>query len=293
MNELPLETATAESWLVFGASGAVGRFLLPQLEARRIDALAVTRHAPPPPAPEAHVRWIQGDLEHASALGSPAVILSLGPLDRFAAWLARVGPASVRRVVAVSSTSVVTKAGSDDAHERALASRLRAAEDAVAEACARRGATWTILRPTLVYGGGADRNLSRLAALARRFGVLPLPAGATGRRQPVHAEDVALAALACVAAPRAANRCYDVPGGEALSYREMVARVLACLPGPPRLIVLPDLVARPLFALASGWMGARAIVARMGDDLVFAADDARRDFGYAPRAFRPEPSMFL
>jgi len=33
-------------------------------------------------------------------------------------------------------------------------------------------------------------------------------------------------------------------------------------------------------------------VVRMRDDLVFDATPARRDFGYAPRAFQPTASMF-
>ena len=35
-----------------------------------------------------------------------------------------------------------------------------------------------------------------------------------------------------------------------------------------------------------------AAVARMGEDLVFDAEAARRDFGYAPRGFNPTASMF-
>mgnify|MGYP002620180434 CR=1 FL=1 len=90
-------------------------------------------------------------------------------------------------------------------------------------------------------------------------------------------------------------RAYDLPGGETLSYREMVARVLAALRPPRRLWVLPG----PLFALAA-WTarGLRlhdagpAVLARMRQDLVFDAGPARRDLGYAPRGFAPEPGMF-
>ena len=41
----------------------------------------------------------------------------------------------------------------------------------------------------------------------------------------------------------------------------------------------------------AGGLGPGA-VARMRDDLVFDADPAARDFGYAPRGFRPTPGMF-
>jgi hypothetical protein len=69
----------------------------------------------------------------------------------------------------------------------------------------------------------------------------------------------------------------------------MVARVLAALPSRPRLLAWPDAIARPLLKLGSRLAGATpAIVDRMYEDLVFDAADARRDFGYSPRAFAPD-----
>ena len=35
-----------------------------------------------------------------------------------------------------------------------------------------------------------------------------------------------------------------------------------------------------------------AVVARMQQDLVFDSEPARRDFGYAPRDFKPSAEMF-
>ena len=283
----------AGAWLVFGASGAVGRFLLPELAACGVQTLAVSRDPHPVAgAPAPTLRWVQADLERAASLGAPTVVASLGPVDHFAAWLARSWPDSARRIVALSSTSAATKARSPDPSERALAGRLREAESVIARECERRGADWTILRPTLVYGGGGDRNLSRLVALARRFGVLPLPGWATGLRQPVHAQDLAHAVLASAQSPAAACRGYDLPGGETLSYRAMVERVLACLPRPPRLTVIPDPLSRPLFALATLGTGLRATLARTRENLVFDAGDAQRDFGYRARGFEPHASMF-
>src|SRR5690606_943769 len=104
------------------------------------------------------------------------------------------------------------------------------------------------------------------------------------------------AALACLARPATAGRIYALPGGETLQYREMVARVLACLQPPAQLIELPA----PLFAVAlriaqlagrADGLGGAA-VARMREDLVFDAAPAAHDLGYAPRPFRPEAGMF-
>ena len=100
---------------------------------------------------------------------------------------------------------------------------LRDSEARLHAAASARGVAASVLRPTLVYGAGRDRTVSRLAAIARRLGWLPVPRGATGLRQPVHVDDLAAAAVAACDAPAASGMDYDLPGGETLAWREMVA----------------------------------------------------------------------
>ncbi|WP_052101435.1 NAD-dependent epimerase/dehydratase family protein [Novilysobacter arseniciresistens] len=282
--------------LVFGGSGQVGRPLLARLCGAGWRVSAVSR-APAADAGAGALRWLAGEFDAMPALPSQVdAILSCGPLDRFARWYAAAAP-ECPRVVAFGSTSIDTKHDSADAGERDIVRRLREGEAAVFAAAAGRGAAATLLRPTLVYGAGRDASLSRIAALAGRAGVFALPRGATGLRQPVHVEDLADAAMACLGAPASHGRAYALPGGETLPYREMVGRVLACLQPPARLVELPA----PLFAIAlrlaqltgrARGLGDAAI-GRMREDLVFDIDPAARDLGYAPRPFRPSPGMFM
>jgi nucleoside-diphosphate-sugar epimerase len=191
--------------------------------------------------------------------------------------------------VAFSSTSRFTKQDSPEASERAVAAALAAAEDQVAAFCAAHGVAWTILRPTLIYVEGRDCNVSRLAGLIRRFKVLPLSGAGGGLRQPVHAEDLAVGALAAAGAAAARDKAYDLTGGETLTYRTMAVRVFeglgrrpAILPLPPWLFRLLLTLARPFYPGATAAMGDR-----MAQDLTFDDSPARRDFGWAPRNFRP------
>lgn len=280
--------------LIFGASGQIGVPLVARLHDAGWTLDAVSRSAR---GPSPGVTWHRGSLDAMPASAPPAfdAIVSCGPLDRFARWY-RDADVECTRVVAFGSTSAAVKHASPDDAERDVADRLASAETSLFETAAARGAAATVLRPTLVYGAGRDATLTRIAALARRAGVFPLPRGATGQRQPVHVDDLADAAFACLARGAGTGERYDLPGGETLAYREMVARVLACLQPPARLVELPP----PVFALAlrgAALIGAGrglgdAAVARMRDDLVFDAGPAARDLGYSPRAFRPLPSMF-
>jgi nucleoside-diphosphate-sugar epimerase len=279
--------------LVFGASGQLGDALLPLLHDAQCNVLAVSR--------QSHVegdglQWIVGALDETTAVPNDRdVIFSLGPLDAFARWQERVGPVAPR-VIAFGSTSISTKNASNDPAERDVAERLRVAEETLFAFGARHQVGVTVLRPTLVYGRGRDRTLSRIAAFAQRRGVFALPRNATGLRQPVHTDDLAIVALAAANATQSMGRAYAVPGGETLAYFEMVARTLAVLRPPPRLLRLPSPLFRAAVASARGFGLIDAVNTSMLDrldaDLVFDAGDARRDFGYAPRLFAPEAAMF-
>ena len=69
----------------------------------------------------------------------------------------------------------------------------------------------------------------------------------------------------------------------------MTVRIFEALGRRPRLLSLPEPLWRLGLALASPWLpGATAAMGgRMSEDLTFDAAPARRDFGYAPRPFRP------
>ena len=279
--------------LVFGGSGQIGRPLLGLLrrDGWRVSALSRSAQADQP-----GLHWLQGGFDAMPELPAGVdVVFSCGPLDGFASWY-RDTRLRAPRVVAFGSTSVDTKLGSADAHERDVARRLRDAESSLFVEAAERDAAATVLRPTLVYGAGRDATLTRIAALARRWRRFPLPRGANGLRQPVHVDDLAAAAFASMGSRVAHGRAYALPGGETLAYREMVARVLAALDPPPAMIELPS----PLFNLAllaaqatgrASGLG-EAAVRRMRNDLVFDATPARRDFGYAARDFAPTAAMF-
>jgi len=278
--------------LLFGASGQIGRRVLALLLARGWQVVALSRGPQPP---QAGVEWRAGALPDAAGTGEGFdAIVSCGPLDLFSHWFAQT-PTAAARVVAFGSTSVHVKGDSSDPAERDLATRLAQAEARVRQTAGARGVAATLLRPTLVYGAGSDRNLSRIAALARRHGFFVLPHDARGLRQPVHVDDLADAAVAALSLTAPHVRAYDLPGGQTLAYRQMVAGVLAALRPPARLWVLPG----PLFALAARLArllgvhdAGAAVLARMRQDLAFDATAANRDLGYAPRPFRPEAAMF-
>ena len=272
-----------EPVLVLGATSLIGRYLLPRLVDQRAVTVALSRR--PPDEEVGGVRWIVGDLGEAGAIPLPfaETVLSLCPIWLLPPALPALAAAGVRRVVAFSSTSVSGKAKSSNAAERMVAAKIAQAEAEVRRLCEAHDIAWTLLRPTLIYSEGHDGNVSRLAALAERFTVLPLAGAGRGLRQPVHAEDLAWAAMAAAASPLTPGRAYDLPGGETLTYRAMVERIFLGLDRTPRIICVPVAFWRFGLKLAGRRLpGTTAAMGeRMNQDLAFDGEPAARDFGWA------------
>jgi len=262
---------------VLGAGSFVALPLLPRLEQAGYAPWRV---------PHADVMTV------APSPGPVRSVVALCPIWGLVERLPYLAEAGVRRLVAVSSTSRSSKVASPDPAERAVAARLAAAEEAIAVWAGAHGVRSVILRPTLVYDGVRDRNVTTIATFLRRWGVFPLVGAGTGLRQPLHAADLAAACIAALAAPHP-RPCYDVSGGETLSYRDMVSRIFTAIGRRPRFVHVPRPVVRTMLPLA-GWLPhwrgvSLAALDRMNEPLIADHTDAARDLGFAPRAFALSP----
>jgi NADH dehydrogenase len=105
-----------------------------------------------------------------------------------------------------------------------------------AEAAVRgSGLTWTILRPSWVYGP-RDRSLNRLAMFARLLPVVPLTGNGKNRVRPVHVDDVAAAVAASLKLPAADDQVIEVGGPQFLTMRQVVRTMLGVM-GKHRLVL--------------------------------------------------------
>jgi nucleoside-diphosphate-sugar epimerase len=268
--------------LVFGGSSQIGHFLLPMLRARGEPVVALSRR---PRTGQAGLDWVEGQLPEAGPdVRDVSAVVSLGPLQPLAQWLAKAALPLAPRVIATSSMSAETKRDSAVPAERAISRQLRDGEAALAAACARHGCAWTVLRPTLIYGAGLDKSLTPIARRALRTRVFPLPAG-RGLRQPVHAQDIAHAVLAALDTPAAAGRILPLGGGERLSAAEMFARVRRSLPAPTVPLPLPAWLLRGVRHALPRLAGP---LGRLESDLVADNAELTRLLGVAPRSFHPD-----
>ena len=273
---------------ILGATSLVGEPLVRLLAARGDDVLAYSRRAHTDSTPNCHWRELG-----VAAIEAARLWVSVIPIWALPEHFSRLEASGARHVVQLSSTSQFTKLHSPDPVEAELAKRLIEGETLFRSWAEAHGIAWTILRPTLIYGAGRDRNVTEIARFVRRFGFFPVMGAARGLRQPVAADDVARACVGALAAPLAANRAYTISGAETLTYRGMVERVFASMGREPRTPSIPP----GLFAAAVACLRLlpryrhwnTAMAERMNTDMVFDHTAATQDFGYAPGPFAPGP----
>jgi nucleoside-diphosphate-sugar epimerase len=167
---------------------------------------------------------------------------------------------------------------------------------AAEEAIIGSGLSWTIVRPTMIYGAPGDRNLARLLTLLARAGrgwplplPLPVPGGGQRLQQPVHVADLAGAVLNAVERPQAARRRYDVAGPEPLTFTDLLGAAAATVGCRVRVVLVP---LAPVIAVTRGYerVSRRPRIRaeqwqRLAEDKTVPIDDAARDLDYAPRSF--------
>jgi uncharacterized protein YbjT (DUF2867 family) len=106
----------------------------------------------------------------------------------------------------------------------------------------------TVLRPSVMFAAD-DGFLTALAALAKSSPVIPLIGGGRTRLQPVHADDVALAACAALRDPAAPGATYELGGAESFTLRDIVGMILARTRRRRLLVPIPFDLAHPLARL--------------------------------------------
>ena len=251
--------------LVTGASGFVGRHLVPRLVAAGHDVVALVRT---PTAGEmvlgrlasdqrAQVQTRIGDVTRPASLapamaGVDAVVhlvaiprdfnggsdLRLVNTEGTRSVVAAMKEAGVRRLVHMGALGVV-----DDPALHYASSKAKA------EALVRdSGLGWTILKPSLQFGEG-DGFFNIIANLVRLApGVVPVPGDGKSRFQPIHVDDVAAVVVRSIADPTSMGGSFELGGPRYWTYREITREVASAM--GKRRAILPIPV--PLIRLVAG-----------------------------------------
>ena len=279
-----------EPVLLVGSTGQVGISIMRRLLNARVKVIGVY-HDTVMDYQHPDLAWIYGDVEGRNLDLrdlKPQTLIYTPSIWTLPPHLKKLRRAGIKRLICFSSTSIMGKAGSENAYEKELVEKFSEAEREVAEICKELGIEWTVLRPTMIYGIGLDKNVSSILRFLKRFrGLFPIVPPASGQRQPVHVDDLARAVHLLLDLPKTYGKCYNLGGAERLTYRALVERIALTARIRPKFLPLAKLpqAMDALSALLGKPELNGEIAKRMNSDLVFDIDDAVADFGYTPRPF--------
>jgi uncharacterized protein YbjT (DUF2867 family) len=269
---------------VTGARGFVASHLIPRLVERGEHVVAVVRPESDASALERRGCEIRrAHLARPETLGGVFAgargVVHLAGIAQAVTLVPALEAANVTRAVFVGSAGVYTKlvsAGAEAKREGEAA--LRASR-----------LSYTILRPSMIYGTRNDRNLVRLLRWIDRFPLIPVPAGGRTLQQPVHVDDLCQAILAALDREVASRREYDVGGPEAIRLSALIREAAHALSRPVWLIPVPLSPAHALATIARRLRLPFPIspeqVLRLMESKAVDIGPARRDLGFSPRTF--------
>jgi NADH dehydrogenase len=135
--------------------------------------------------------------------------------------------AGVRRIVHVSITNPSVESPLPYFRGKAL----------VEYALAQCGVPYTIVRPTLVFGGERDVLVNNIAWILRRMPAIALPGDGAYLVQPVHVDD--LARICVEAGAASGSQVIDAAGPETMSFRELVTGIRGAVDTRSPIVRLP------------------------------------------------------
>jgi nucleoside-diphosphate-sugar epimerase len=276
--------------VVTGASGFIGRAVVPALRARGHEVMALDRAATGDLAglvdwpahlagagavvhlaalahsrdvDEARLRAVNVDAAIALGRAAAAAGVKMLFMSSVKVWGEETPAAAFGEETPRTAFDESSPLAPQDAYGRAKA----AAETALR---AIPGLALTVLRPPLVYGPGVKANfLALLRAVARGW---PLPlAGIRNRRSLVFAGNLADAVACCLEADKASGRAYGVTDGAPLSTPALCRAIGDALGRPARLFSLP----RALLEIAPP-------ARKLTRSLVVDDGAIRRELGWTP-----------
>ena len=157
---------------VIGASSFVGEELISKLAISYDQVVAFSRKRMS--IKKKNIKWRSLNdgatpVRTASELDTISYWICVAPIWVLPHYFFLLESYRAKRIIILSSTSLFTKSNSSDNGEQKLARKLKSSEKKIQDWSNNHNINYIILRPTLIYGLGFDKNISEVARFIHKF----------------------------------------------------------------------------------------------------------------------------
>ena len=222
---------------VFGATGVVGRALVPLLVEHELTAVSRTARDEP------GVRWVVADAASSDGVSAALegaevvyyLVHSLGSRDFEAQD--RAAAETVASEAANAGVRQIIYLGGLGADDPDASSHLRSRRE-TGERLASAAVPVTTLRAAMIVGKGSAA-FETILGLVKRLPVMVTPSWVSTPTQPIALDDVARYLAGVCGNESAYGQGYDTGGPEVMTYRQMIERIAVLLGRKPRIVEVP------------------------------------------------------
>ncbi len=273
--------------LITGATGFTGSHTVPVLLERGVEVRCFVRKTSDITGlGDGSVELSYGDLSDLTSLaraleGVDALVnvasIGFGHAPGIVRTLEQVG---VNRAVFVSTTAIFTQIG-------AASKKIRiAAEKSIKES----NLSYTIIRPTMIYGSSKDRNICRLIRFVNHYPAIPVFGDGNFLQQPIYVKDLAAAIVQALLADTTVRKEYNVAGAEPMTFNQLIDTIGELLGKKIKKIHLPAVAILKVLGFFEN-IGMRFPISseqvmRLNEDKAFDYSDAEKDFGFSSIPFQ-------
>jgi len=219
---------------VFGATGVVGRALLPLLDKHEVTAVSRTARE------DDGARWMVADAASGEGVAETLegaevayyLVHSLGSRDF--ERQDRAAAETVAREAARAGVKQIVYLGGLGADDPDASAHLRSRRE-TGERLASAGVPVTTLRAAMIVGKGSAA-FETILGLVKRLPVMITPSWVSTPTQPIALDDVAHYLAGVCGNEAAQGESFDVGGPEVMTYRQMIERIARLLGRRPVIV---------------------------------------------------------
>jgi nucleoside-diphosphate-sugar epimerase len=272
---------------ILGASSQIGKVLVPKLESLGYIVFSISRDYKTTSIKFKSYTFDDINCCFIPHIENADVVINLAPLPLIDKAIGIAKILKAKRIIAFGSTGRFTKIDSTSDVERDFVAQQKQAEDFFSNICENLSISWTLFRPTMIYGNDMDKNISFIRSLIRKFGIFFIPFGANGLRQPVHVNDLANACILAMESNLTINKSYNLGGLDVIPLRDLVIKIFQSENKKPIFFQVPKSFFNILILVLNRFPRYKFLriemVDRMHQNLIVDNSDAIRDFSYNPQ----------